>query len=252
MSLYNYFWRNINDSFWQKTTFLLFGIMFALLLWSNIEAWYVPSCFTKETSDNINAVIENVACGYIVSYFTYVATSLMPILRRMRQHRVMLAENARRLYDCVSDFNEKLFQVGHEKENIQKPEFDDLYNNLCNQVTEFYQLKECNQKVITDYEQLIVQCQEVIEVGYEDLFEDERTLLQNLQLAKMWKIIEQLKMQKYLFSCEKWEQFANEICIYLNIVKTIKESLANNKSIKSSNRKIIKVLYIGMITKNLN
>lgn len=232
MTLYNYFWRKISDSCLQKILFLLTWIMFVLLLWCNIEAWYIPSYFSRKTSDNINSIIENVACGYIVSYFIYVATSMMPTLIRMRRHRVILAENVNRLYDCVSDFYDKLFRVGYEKENIEKPRFDALYNNNCNQVVNYYQLIECNQRVITDYEQYIIQYQNKIEVGYEDLFEDERTLLQNLQLAEMWKIIKQLKMQKYLFPCERWEQFANEICSYLNIVKIIKESLANKKTIK--------------------
>lgn len=231
-TLCDYFGKNLKDSCWQRIIFILLWVMFGLLLWSNIEALYIPSCFSKSTADNINAIIENLSCGYIVSYFTYVATSLIPMLVKMRQHRVMLAENARRLYDSASTFYEQLFQVSYEKEETEKPDYYALYNYYCYCTTGNYQLKECNRKVITDNEQYILQYQKVIEAGYEDLFISEREILLDLQLAEMWKMIEQLKFQRYLFPCEKWEKFSNEIVHYLRLVKRIRESLDGNNLVK--------------------
>ena len=59
-SLGCYFWRNLKDSSWQRITFSLFWVMLVLLVWSNIEAWYILSCFSIETSNNINAIIPKV------------------------------------------------------------------------------------------------------------------------------------------------------------------------------------------------
>ena len=94
-------------------------------------------------------------------------------------------------------------------------------------------MKECNQKVITDNEQRILQYQKLIEVGYEDLFLDERENLLKLQLAGMWKLIEQLKNQQYLFPCEKWENLSQEIVNYLMIVRRLQESLKGENSDKN-------------------
>lgn len=245
-TLCGYFKRCIKDSKWQRITFVLFGIMLGLLFWSNIEAWYIPTCFSKQTSDNINAVIENIACGYIVSYFTYAATSLIPMLVKMRQHRVMLAENARRLYDSTSTFYEQLFQVGYEKEETENPDYFELYNHLCWCKTGKYQLKECNHKVITENEQYILQYQKVIEAGYEDLFSSEREILSDLQLADMWKMIEQLKCQQYLFPCEKWEKFCIEIVHYLRLTKEIRKSLSGGEAIKNKTNDTIEKIPYGL------
>lgn len=59
-TLGRYFGRNLTDSCWQITTFSLFWVMLVLLVWSNIEAWYILSCFSIETSNNINAIIPKV------------------------------------------------------------------------------------------------------------------------------------------------------------------------------------------------
>lgn len=244
--LYIYFRRYLKESCWLRITFVLFWIMLGLLLWSNIEAWYIPSCFSKETSDNINAVIENIACGYIVSYFTYVATALIPMLVKMPQHRVMLAENARRLYDSASTFYAQLFQVGYEKEEIDKPNYYEFYNRCCWCKTGNYQLNECFHKVITDNEQYILQYQKVIEAGYGDLFLDERDILLNLQLAEMWKMIEQLKCQQYLFSCKKWEKFSDEVVCYLKLAKRIQGSLNSGKSMKNQISKTVEKCPAGV------
>lgn len=245
-TLGRYFWRNLTDSCWQITTFSLFWVMLVLLAWSNIEAWYIPSCFSIETSNNINAIIENIACGYIVFYFTYVTTSLVPALVGKRQHRVMLAENARRLYDSVSTFYENLFQVGYKKEETDTPVFYEFYKNNCWCKTGKYQLKECNHKVIIDNEQSILQYQKVIEAGYEDLFLDERENLLKLQLAGMWKLIEQLKYQQYLFPCKKWENLSKEIVCYLRLTKRLQESLRGKNTEKNGTDEINGIPYHGL------
>lgn len=245
-TLCNYFLRNIKDSGWQRLTFCLFWVMLVLLAWSNIEAWYIPSCFSKETSNNINAVIENIACGYIVSYFTYVANTLIPELVRMRQHRVMLAENARRLYDSISTFYEELFQVGYKKEETDAPDFNNFYNYNCWCKTGKYQLKECNHKIIPENEQRILQYQKLIEAGYEDLFLNERENLLKLQLAGMWKLVEQLKNQQYLFPCEKWENLSQEIVTYLKIARRLQESLNGENSEKNGTDEINGIPHQGL------
>ena len=245
-SLGCYFWRNLKDSSWQRITFSMFWVMLVLLVWSNIEAWYIPSCFSIETSNNINAIIENIACGYIVSYFTYVATSLIPKLVGTRQHRVMLAENARRLYDSVSTFYENLFQVGYKKEETETPVFYEFYKNYCWCKTGKYQLKECNHKIIPENEQRILQYQKVIEAGYQDLFLDERENLLKLQLAGMWKLVEQLKNQQYLFPCEKWENLSQEIVTYLKIARRLQESLNGENSEKNGTDEINGIPHQGL------